>query len=190
MPNTFKLSTFASLAAMLVAPFLLMPLSDMLRLNLNHLGLALFSTPVLGFLAYRSFRRGRSMPDTAPAPIIPTWHAQALVYGLAIVVVVTLGYTVRTGRLFVPGFSFPAIEGAYQANDGKTTIEFMNGGVMVVTIGNAAAEAGRWSRLDAARIKLEPGAIGLLAQVCGYRFTSYSTLLLEGCDYRTQLSRL
>jgi hypothetical protein len=196
MQNTFKLSTLLYLAAMVVAPFILMPLSDMMRLNLNHLGLAIFTTPVLGFLAYRTFRKGH-IPATAPAaaetaPVArakptsfrPSW----IVAGVAILAVVLTGYGVRTGYLFVPGVSAPPIEGAYRDAAGSK-VEFLGDGTMVITT-SQSSETGRWSRLDATRLRIEPGSMSLLAQVCGYHFTSYTAFTLDNCDFRARLTRL
>ncbi|WFU01944.1 hypothetical protein QA648_17865 [Rhizobium sp. CB3171] len=184
MQNTFKKSTFLYIAAVFLLPFFV-------RVTGLHFPIhpAIITVPVFAFLAYRSYRSG-TMPASA-SPTTPSVRGPSqtqMIAILSVIAVVLIGYSVRTGHLFVAGISKPPIEGAYRDKSGAK-VEFVGDGSLLVTNGTNTDTA-RWSRMDDTRIRLEPAQIGFLGQVCEYRFRSYGDLSIAGCDFRMNLTRM
>lgn len=183
MQNTFKKSTFLYIAAVFLLPFLVRVLG--LHLPIHP---AIITVPVFGFLAYRSYRSGAAPAGTEATPANPARSKKILVSALAAVAVLGAGSAVRTGYLFIDGISRPPMSGTYRDERGGK-VEMLPDGKLVATAGQSTGQA-RWSLIDSTRIRFEPEGVGLLGQVCQYRFRDMNHVVITDCDFRMNLTRM
>lgn len=105
----------------------------------------------------------------------------------AVVAVAVVGYTVKTGYIFIDGVSEPPLVGRYRVDTGQS-FELKNDGSWTLSLSDGF-RSGTWVQIDESHIALKnQGSTGTGTR-CTFTFAGYSVLRLSGCSLEAVFTR-